>query len=450
MGILDRWLGKKSTDTTQPGEEPRPTSELGLRATPEEITRRIYSQMQVDYGLRATILDIRHMDRADGQVKRIHRKVARDTVKGGLVLQQADADETIAREWKSFQRRLQLDRVEKLKSDAQGLVMEGNVPFQMVIDDQRNVVAMVRMPTETIRPNVGANGRFVDPTQAYIQFDMLAGKEIARFALWQLLLLRFDPDNFDDYGCLGRPFLDASRTTWRKLNMVNEDLVLRRRMRAPLRMAHALEGASEDDLNAYRAKVEQDQAHGVVTDYYLNKKGGVTAIQGDAKLDEIGDIAYLMDTFFSGAPLPKGLMGHIDGMARDILEDLKRDYYDEIDVLQDTLAYGYAQAFRLQLLLRGLNPDDFNYTIQFAERRTETPTQTTDRALKLKAMGLPEGMCWEELGLDAAVVQKRREWEREHLDPYPHDDPMPSATKPVKITPGNGRKGESATSVGNG
>ncbi|QZA80842.1 portal protein [Deefgea piscis] len=446
MGILDRWFSKKSGDNSQPGEETRPTSEAGLRATPEEITRRIYAQMQIDYGLRATILDIRHMDRSDGQVKRIHRKVARDTVKGGIVLQQADANETIAKEWKSFQRRLQLDRVEKLKSDAQGLVMEGNVPFQMVIDDQRNVVAMVRMPTETIRANVGANGRFIDPTQAYIQFDMLAGKEIARFALWQMLLLRFDPDNFDDYGCMGRPFLDANRSTWRKLNMANEDLVIRRRMRAPLRMAHILENASADDLNNYRATVEKDQAHGAVTDYYLNKKGSVNALQGDANLDQIGDIAYLLDTFFSGAPMPKGLMGHIDGMARDILEDLKRDYYDEIDVLQDTLAYGYAQAFRLQLLLRGLNPDDFDYTISFAERRTETLSQTTDRALKLKSIGMPEGMVWEELGLNAAQVQKRREWERKNLDPYPNEDPIPTS-QVVKVTPGNGRKGESGTSI---
>lgn len=117
-------------------------------------------------------------------------------------------------------------------------------------------------------------------------------------------------------------------------------------------------------------------------------------------------------------------------------------------MLQDTLAYGYAQAFRLQLLLRGLNPDDFDYTISFAERRTETLSQTTDRALKLKSMGMPEGMVWEELGLDAAQVQKRREWERKNLDPYPNEDPLPNAT-PVKVTPGNGRKGESSTSIAN-
>ena len=444
MGILDRWFAKKPTaDTHQPGEETRPTTESGRRATPEDQAKRLYTALQVDYSLRATILHIRDMDRRDGRVKRIHSKIARDTVKGGLVLQQAETSDVIAKEWKSFQRRLQLNRVEKLKSDAQGLVKEGNLALQFVLDDEMNITAAVRMPTETIKPNVGASGRFTDPAQAYVQFDLQTGKALATFPLWQLLLLRFDPDNFDDYGSMGRPFLDASRSAWQKLAMTEEDLVLRRRMRAPLRMAHVLEGADDAALTAYRAAVEADQAHGVVTDYYSNKKGGVTPVQGDANLDQIGDVVHLMDCFFAGSPLPKGLMGYTDGMARDILEDLKRDYYDEVDVLQDTLAFGYAQAFRLQLLFRGLNPDAFDFTISFAERRTESLSQTVDRALKLRAVGLPQGMVDEELGYDAATVEKRRQWEAKNMDPYPNEDPIPN----VKITPGNGRKGDSGTHI---
>lgn len=38
------------------------------------------------------------------------------------------------------------------------------------------------------------------------------------------------------------------------------------------------------------------------------------------------------------AQRPKGLFGYTDGMARDILEDLKRTYYDEVDGLQDSMA----------------------------------------------------------------------------------------------------------------
>jgi hypothetical protein len=428
------------------------SKEKGYRPTPEDRIKYLYRVMWVDPDLRQAILDIREMDRLDGRVRRIHSRIARDTVKGGLIMQQAAASESLATEWDEFQKRMQLDRVEKLKSDARGLVMEGNLPMQWVLDDQRNVVSGVRMPSETIMPNVGGSGRFKDVTRAYIQYDIMTGTEIAVFPLWQLFHARFDPDNFDDMGSLGRPFLDAARTNWRKLRMTEEDLVIRRRMRAPLRMAHTLKGATQGEVDAYRQQVEKDQAEGMTTDYYSNREGGVTAVQGDANLDQIGDIVHLLDTFFAGSPLPKGMMGYTDDLARDILEDLKRDYYDEVDVIQDTLAYVYEAGFRLQLLLKGINPDAEDFRITFAERRTETPTQTVDRALKLKALSLPQGMVWEELGYDPAYVEKRRKSEEKKYDPYPEEEEEPDdpSTQKVSITPGNARKGESGTSITNG
>jgi hypothetical protein len=459
MSLLEKTfnaLGRHDTAllraATLPNESSaqRGTSERGRRANPEDQVKYLYRMMWVDPDLREAILDIREMDRTDGRVRRIHSRIARDVVKGGLVMQIPEGSEKLARLWADFQRRLQLNRVEKLKSDARGLVMEGNLPMQWVLDAGRNVVSGVRMPSETILPNVDVNGRFKDVAKAYTQVDVNTGSELASFPLWQLFVARFDPDNFDDLGSLGRPFLDATRTTWRKLAMTEEDLVIRRRTRAPLRMAHVLKGASEPDLETYRAQVEKDQGE-ITTDFYMNRDGSVSAVQGDANLDQNKDIVHLLDTFFAGSPLPKGMMGYTDGMARDILEDLKRDYYDEVDVLQDTLSFAYEQGFRLELLLKGINPDDFDFTITFAERRTETPNQTADRGLKLRALGFPDGMVWEELGYDASYVRKRKDWEAKNFDPYPEPDKigMPGGAK-VSITPGNGRKGESGTSISNG
>lgn len=425
------------------------SSEKGRRANPEDQVKYLYRMMWVDPDLRQAILDMREMDRLDGRVKRIHSKVARDVIKGGLVMQIAEGSEELGRLWDDFQRRLQLNRVEKLKSDARGLVMEGNLAIQWVLDKDFNVVSGVRMPSETILPNVTQAGRFKDVTKAYSQIDVTTGAELASFPLWQLFVARFDPDNFDDMGSLGRPFLDAARTTWRKLAMTEEDLVIRRRTRAPLRLGHFLKGATQPELETYEAKIKNSQGD-ITTDYFSNKDGSIQAIQGDSNLDEIADIVHLLDTFFSGSPLPKGMMGYTDGMARDILEDLKRDYYDEVDVLQDTQAFAYEQGFRLHLLLKGINPDDHDFTITFAERRTETPNQTADRGLKLQALGIPPGMVWEELGYDASYVRKRKEWEAKNYDPYPDPDKigLPGASR-ISITPGNGRKGESGTSISN-
>lgn len=459
MSLLERWFpwvgkGRRAApadsgprvDTRVPGEPAGPSSERGVRTTPENQLKYLYRMMWVDPDVRQAILDVREMDRLDGRVKQIHSRVARDTIHGGLVMQDSARSNTLRKKWDAFARRLQLNRAEKLKSDARGLIMEGNLPYQWVLDAQHNIVEGVRMASETILPLVNEGGRWKDPKAAYAQIDLTTGVVRTTFPLWQLFLARFDPDNFDDYGAMGRPFLDATRGPWRKLNMTEEDLVIRRRQRAPLRMAHVLEGASDEHIESYRQQIEQD-AKEITTDYYLNKKGSVTAIQGDANLDQIGDVVHLLNTFFAGTPLPRGLMGYTDDMARDILEDLKRDYYDEVDVFQDTLAFLYEAGFRFELLLDGINPDAEDFCVKFSRRRTETPNQNADRMLKWAALGLPRGLVWEEMGLDAQYVRELLDAEAQDYDPYP--DPDSIGTGKVSITPGNARKGESGTSIAN-
>lgn len=446
MGIVEKaltWAAARAGMTLVG----RHRSEQGRRPTPDKSIEYLYRQMWVDPDLRQTIMDIRDMDHKDGRVKRIHAKIARDTIKGGLVFTQNTENKALRRKWDDFQRRLQLNRQEKLKSDVLGLVKEGNLPLQIVTDEAMNLCAAVRMPTETILPKVGENGMFLNPAEAYWQIDPYRGEKIAGFALWQLYLARFDPDNFDDLGSMGRPFLDASRATWRKLAMTEEDLVIRRRTRAPLRLSHVLEGATKEELAAYKADVEGEK-HEITTDFYANRKGGVTAVAGDAKLAEIGDVVHLMDTFFAGGPIPKGLMGYTEGMARDILEDMKRDYYDEVDGIQDNVAFAYDWMFRLELLFDGINPEADEFSVSFAERRTETLTQTTDRMLKYQALGFPGDMIYEEMGYNAQDVAKRKDEAAKRRDPYPDPTAIGNPPTPrVSVTPGNGRKGESATDI---
>jgi hypothetical protein len=263
-------------------------------------------------------------------------------------------------------------------------------------------------------------------------------------------MVRLTPQNYDDYGSLGRPYLDAARGPWKKLTMTEEDLVIRRRSRAPQRKVHVLEGASNEELEEYKARVEKDQLEGNTTDYYMNKKGSVSALEGDANLDQIADVAHLLDTFFSGAPAPKGLFGYASDLQRDILEDLKQDFYDELDALQDTLAMAYEIGFQLELLLRGINPEAADVQVVFAERRTETANQAADRALKYQALGAPTTTVWETAGLDPKEQLERRQAEQESSDPYPDPNSIGEESgnrNQVKVTPGNRRKGESATDV---
>lgn len=425
-------------------------AERGLRIPADVAMTRLYERMWIDHERRAIVLKIREMEQKDGRVKRIHSRVARDIIRGGLVLQMRNTtgNETIKREWELFKGRLQLDALEKLKSDARGFVMEGNLPLQLVLSDARDVVAAIRMPSETIMPITDMGGRFKNPAAAYEQRDVITGQTLATWPAWQMPVARLDPSNYDDMGAMGRPFLDASVVTWQKLTMTEEDLVIRRRMRAPLRLSHVLEGGTTDDLNAYRKQTENEKGE-ITTDFYSNRKGGVTAVQGDAGLGDLADVVHLLDTFFAGGPLPKALAGYTGGLARDILEDLKRDYYDEVDGLQDALAAGYAIAFRIHLLFKGIDPATDDFTLRFASRRTETPNQIADLALKYIALGLPPDMVYADMGLDPDYVREKQTEQAQRTDPYPIPGVGDQPGGKVSVTPGNAKKGESATSISN-
>lgn len=457
MTILGRLLSvlglKSAAEARLPGEM-TPSSEAGLRPTPENALTYLYRRFQIDYSVRSMILDIREMDREDGRVKKLHGRMARAATKGGLrLVWEGPESDRITRHWQRFSKRLGLHRPGKLESDCRGLVMEGNLPMQWVLSPAPavQVVDGVRMPTDTLTPQVDESGRFPDPAVAYIQYNLNVGQKVAEFGLWQMTLGRLDPDNWDDHGSFGRPYLDATRSVWRKLRMTEEDLVIRRRQRAPLRFSHVLEGATDAELNQYKAQTELKKGE-INTDFYLNKKGAVTALQGDANLDEIGDVNYLLDTFFSGAPAPKGLFGYAGDLSRDILEDLKKDFFDELDALQDTLAAVYRQGFELDLLLAGINPDSYQFDVQFAERRTETRNQRADLALKIQAMGASRATVWETAGIDSAVELDRLKQQAKRTDPYPEPGLITPASSPagrpnVSITPGNQHKGESATTI---
>lgn len=466
MGILDLFGLRRSPRTPNPpdtgvlpGLDVVGGREQGYRSTPENAIRNLYRQFWVDPELRQSILDIRTMDRLDGRVKRIHRQTSRAAAKGGLILRVKDGPKWLQDEWKRFQVATGLDGKQKLQSDLRGLMMEGNLPLQWVLNDEDRIAGCVRMPADTIVPKVGANGRFEDPRRAYEQIDLsgVGGGTpvLATFALWQLTLCRLDPDNYDDWGSLGRPYLDASRPVWKKLKMTEEDLVIRRRTRAPQRNFHSLEGASAEELAEYQARVESDIAQGNWKDYYANKKGAVQPLAGDSNLDQIGDVAYLLDTFFAGAPAPKGLFGlGAAELQRDILEDLKKDFFDEIDALQDTCSEGYETGFRLHLLLAGRNPAAWDFEVQFLERRTDTPNQRADLALKYQALGMSRETVIEATGIDGGTEAARAERQAKNRNPYPADGletpPLPGEVPRVarvSVTPGNARKGESAVDV---
>lgn len=432
------------------------TTESGTTYDGLPHARDLYLAFQVDHEYALVVEDVTRMDKEDGRVKELHNRIARDVTRGGIHFGTTDKDlpVKIREEAKAFSKRCQFTR-ERLKGHARFLVRDGELPLQWVVDEKLNVIGCRRLPPKSIRPNVDEKGQFRDVSRAYIQYDTMTNREIAAFALWQITHIRVDA-NPDDPGDRGRPKLDASRVTHKKLTMTEEDLVIRRRMRAPQRLAHVLEGATKEDLDAYKLlnKDALENPLQVTSDFFLNKKGSVEAIQGDANLDEIADVKELKDDFFAGTGVPSHLIGYVNEINRDVYEDTLAAYYEILEEYQELLADGYEQGLRLQLLLRGINADGYEFDLKFAGRKVESDNQKADRMLKHQAMGIPKRMIWEQLGYDAEQVKKIRDEEAAESDPYEEryeNEGGANGNRGRKITNvnGNRRKKESAVSIRN-
>lgn len=416
--------------------------------------------MQPSFGLRQKIRAIRQWDANDTRIKKIHNRMARDCVRGGLVLDwHGPANEKINRLYKQFQNRLKLNEIAKLKSDARQFCVQGNLALQWVFDGTHKCIsAGISMPVDTLVANTLPTGGIANNKAAYYQVDAITGKTLATFALWQLTLVRLDPDNFDDMGSLGRPYLDAIEKSLQQLDMTEEDLVVRRRTRAGVKNLISLKGATETQVEKFDEQL-QSKTGDIAADYTTNTEASVHSVGGDANMDQIADISHLLNTVFAAAPGPKSLFGYTEETSRDILEDLKKDYYEEIDELQDTLATAYQQGFALELLINGIDPAAHDFTVKFMERRTESRNQKADLALKYQAIGVSAQTVIKSAGLDPAVEQKIIEDERKkniktHADQHDQDPEGANdsniGNKPtVTITEKNAKKNESATDISN-
>ena len=441
----------KQTRSGPQSEKPN-TAPRGYTQNPEtHQLDALYRRMYVSQERAAAVREIRLLDRTDGRVKKLHKRMAGDITRGGLQLDNKSNNRQLGKWWKEFVRATQLKSPAKLRSDARGMLVEGNLAMQWVLDPtSTGVVRAVRMPSDTLAPQVDAHGQWKDPADAWHQIDdMRVNRIAARFPLWQLSVARLDPDNYDDMGSMGRPMLDALRRTFRQLDMTEQDQVIRRRYRAPLRHAHLMGNMEKTDFDEYVQRVEANKAE-MTTDYFLRGNGRVESLQGDSNLDQIGDITHLLKTAFAGTDADAGLMGYTSDLNRDVLEDVKRFYFEAIDDAQELVAEVYRAGFELHLLLQGRDPDRWDWDVKFADRRTETASQAADRGLKLQSAGVSQRTVLETLGLDPDQERDRLEEEAEESDLYPRPDLLgQEKQRTVSITPDNGGKGESATSVSN-
>src|SRR3546814_17524389 len=103
------------------------------------------------------------------------------------------------------------------------------------------------------------------------------------------MMVRIRPDNYDNLGSLGRPYLDATRAVWRQLTMTDRDLVVRRPTRAPQRLVHVLAGSHKPTLDDYAYSPKAKQAM-VQTAFFHNRNRNIPEVHALPPLHKLPDL----------------------------------------------------------------------------------------------------------------------------------------------------------------
>lgn len=339
---------------------------------------------------RSIINDCRTMYREDTRAKRIVRKLARDAVKGGftLVIDGPGADEARA------VAEAMLERVGWWTHGDDWVRMtlrDGDSFFELGAAANGDIVNVSRKPTLEMYRWSDDFDQFYDPARAFYWTEqpviMNRPPADATFlAEWQVIHARSEHDEGSRYGT---PIFESARKAYKRMTEGELDIAIRRKTRAGMKYIHALEDASEADIEAYKARnrATLNEPFAAIADFFSNKRTSITAIQGDAQLADIADVMHHINTFLISSPVPASLIGYGQDLNRDVLDEQSSEYDDEKESLSDWVAEQIVgPLIERQWLLKGIWPDGLTWSIEWASKKALTPEAFAEAARALAAL----------------------------------------------------------------
>lgn len=352
-----------------------------------------YDKLKSDRDRMAIIKTCRKMYESDPRVKKALRTYATDVVRSGYFVKTKNAQALEIAQ--SLQKRLGLNK--KLQDATRLTGRDGDSFYEIVVDENLDIVKLSRKPTLQMHRYSNSYDEFDNPQQAYWmgeenQISADPPKNALWFARWQIIHVRFEHDEEKRYGT---PMWASATGAFKRVTEGEIDISVRRKVRAGMILHHVVEG-SPSDVETYKEKnkTAENNPFAAIRNYYTNKPGSISAIQGDAHLNEIGDIVHHIETMFTASDIPMELVAYGGDLNRDVLGEKKEEYDETLDDGREWLSEEFLKPLlELQWLLKGIYPVDLKYEIVWRKAKSLTPVMLRDLAdalMRLRVLGVKE------------------------------------------------------------
>ena len=371
-----------------------------------------YEMFRQEWDRRTVLRDIEMIMKADPRIKRANRVFAATAVRKGIsvTVTSTVSDKMAAKAQDVVDQVMRDAQVNaKLASWARILLKDGDLFLNPVVDtNTRRIKTIKRLPALSMQRNDDMMSTFQDLSKAFRQIDPISLAVIEDFPLWSMNHIRWDHEEGERYG--NSQYLQI-RGYWKKLNMTEEDLVVRRRTRAIPRRLHNV--GTKDNAGSWPA-VEEYKAKNalnaktsqITTDYYGNGLVDIKSLDGDAQLDHIKDVEHLQEVYMIGTSVPLHILGFGKiGAGADMIEAQKRQFMEDTQELRDLIEFGDSSPysglrfiFDFALALQGIDPKLVSYNISWFAADMEGSADRVERVIKLRS-AQPKPLCSQRLAL---------------------------------------------------
>lgn len=388
MGLIDRF--QALFDKRAAERDPRTT--LDDRPRPQGPVDNLAEKFRAATNRRDKVTLCRRMYGEDPRGKGILRKVARDVLKGGVRVSVPDND-AMEQSGNDLIARLELN--ERLADWFRLAMRDGDTFLEVGIDEDGLIREVSRKPTLEMHRNSNEFDRFDDPRRAFWwhgrPWAVDPPPDATWFSEWQIVHARWDHDEDERYGT---PMFASATGPWKRINEGELDIAIRRKVRAGRRYLHVIEGASEDEIEAYRQRNRGilGDKFAAVADFFSNKKGTLETVEGDTNIGDIRDVRHHIATWWLDSPVPMALMGYAEDLNRDVLQEQTEEYHAALESLCGWVGKQLLQPLlERQWLLDGFWPDSYAHTFQWGTKKTISAATLNAIATalgNLKAAGL--------------------------------------------------------------
>jgi hypothetical protein len=299
---------------------------------------------------------------------------------------------------------------EKIYAIARDAAKYGDNFQQIVISDRMRIERLMYMPADSMRRFEDSRGLLRPGNKeddcAFGQYEPGTGTFIAGFYPWQIEHLRWNRSGSTKYG---RAQLLSARYAWKKLQAMQEALVINWLTRAFVRLLFELDVTgkkpqeSQQYLREFMRQLERrtvasgagdDKPLSVAKDIalgnsYINLNGKwQPALNKVSVLDtsnsgfwNITAIEYWRNKFISATGVPKAHLGlEQDISARATLQWQDERFCRTVRRIQSMLSEFLSHLVSLELVLQGIDPQKVQYKIEWA------PPSTMDQLEKAQAL----------------------------------------------------------------